>query len=62
MYTNIFTCIIFAVMAVACLVAGFYIPFHFFTAGICIAFVQLALFDDTEGKSLWQRLKDNKKL
>lgn len=58
MYTNIFTCIIFAVMAVVCFIAGYYNPFLFFTAAICIAFVLLALFDDTEGESLYDQFKE----
>lgn len=58
MYTNIFSCIVFAAMAVLCLVAGFHNPVHFIFAALCIVFVVLSLFDSSDGDSLYDKIKE----
>lgn len=57
---NIISAIVFGAMAALCLWAGFYNPVHFLFAGCCASLTATALFDDTDGKSIidWLKEKD----
>ena len=55
---NTVSVVVFAILAIMTFVAGFYNPIHFALSVICVFLATLAFFDDSHGKSLYQRFKD----
>lgn len=57
---NIISAIVFGAMTAICLWAGFYNPVHFLYAGCCALLTVIALFDNSDCKSIidWLKEKD----
>lgn len=56
---NIITAIVFGLLAIVCLWAGFSNPFHFISAGCSILLTTLALLDDSDGESIIDHYKNS---
>ena len=54
---NLISATTFAIMGAIMLVAGFFNPIHFVFGAACFAIVCVAIFDDTDGESIINVLK-----